>query len=245
MRWIELAEKEWEINTATISPHPPWQPPPSPRDTNTFQQHLTSRQTKIKTHPTIAIRRYFDMNITAVDCCTIFDDFPRSTFAKAIATSTILLLPSCSRSPDNDNGYWWRWPAYYSLSALSSSTTLATLGSSSLLPSFHLRGKWLHSLGLRARSKVSSVNLPPRCTIPLNSSTWNHFDALVDENVELTSRVRWLLSPRNDSHADNETIIGEEVGEGIDENRIITSYHTCSFLRTRTTYSTAPCQPRI
>ena len=84
-----------------------------------------------------------------------------------------------------------------------------------------ISSSWEVTTLLGLESKVSSVNLPPRCTIPLNSSTWNHFDALVDENVALTSRVRQLLSPRNDSHADNETIIGEEVGEGIDENRII------------------------
>ena len=61
-------------------------------------------------------------------------------------------------------------------------------------------------------NEFTSMNNLPRCPLPLNSSTWNHFDALVDENIEMTTRVNRLIAPRNDSHAKNQTIIGEEVG---------------------------------
>jgi hypothetical protein len=66
-----------------------------------------------------------------------------------------------------------------------------------------ISSSWEVTTLLELESKVSSVNLPPRCSIPLNSSIWNHFDALVDENVEMSTRVRRLLAPRNDSHAKN------------------------------------------
>ena len=64
---------------------------------------------------------------------------------------------------------------------------------------------------------VRQISLP-RCPKPVNTSMWNHFDALVDENVDMSNKVGRLLASRNNSRAENAT--EEEIGGGVGKSNI-------------------------